>query len=156
MSETIESSERDVRTVEQRAHIAASPATVWAFWTDPERMREWWGESAELRPEPGGVFRVVMGDAGPTMRGAYVTLEPPTRLVFTFGWEPENGGVISALVPPGSTTVEVVLTPVGDDTELLLRHTELPAGTAADEHGKGWSHFVGERLVAAAGRAPAP
>jgi Activator of Hsp90 ATPase homolog 1-like protein len=54
---------------------------------------------------------------------------------------------------PGSTTVEVVLTPVGDETELRLRQSGLPAGVAADEHAEGWGLFIGERLAAAvAGR----
>ncbi len=57
-----------------------------------------------------------------------------------------SGDELASLVPQGSTTVEVVLTPVGDETELLLRHSELPAGVAADEHSKGWALFVGDRL----------
>ena len=135
----------DVTTIEQTVRINASPPTVWAFWTDPQRLAEWWAGSAEVEAKPGGLYRVVMAE-GPVMRGSFVELDPFTRLVFTFGWEE---GAPAGPLPPGSSTVEVALTPEGGGTVLVLRHT-LPAIHAAD-HRKGWGHFVGERLAAAAG-----
>ena len=42
--------------------------------------------------------------------------------------------------------------PENDETVLVLRHYDMPA-THTSDHEKGWSHFVGERLVAAAGAA---
>jgi uncharacterized protein YndB with AHSA1/START domain len=131
-----------LQTIEQRVRIAASPATVWSFWTDAERLCEWWASAAEVEARPGGVFRVTMGDGGPVMLGEYVELQPHARLVFSFGWEHAE---MRDLVPPGSTQVEVILTPDGDYTEVLLRHSLLPAAQAA-EHAKGWQLFVGERL----------
>ena len=47
--------------------------------------------------------------------------------------------------PPGSTTVEVVLTPDGPDTVVELFHHELPAGEF-DSHLEGWSAML-DRLV---------
>ena len=132
-------------TIEQTVRITASPETVWSFWTDPRRICEWWGTEAEVEAEPGGMFRVVMGD-GPVMRGTFTELEPPWRLVFSFGWEQSPFGDGLA---PGSTRVEVTLTPDNGETVILLRHFELPAEHAS-EHQKGWSYFVGERLVAMA------
>ena len=131
-----------LRTIEQRVRIAASPETVWNFWTDPSRLCEWWGIRAEIDPRPGGIFRVVMDTDGPVMSGAYITLEPFTRLVFTFGWEHNPMGDPLA---PASTQVEVTLTAVNGDTDILLVHREVPAAHA-DEHAKGWALFVGERL----------
>ncbi len=46
------------RLVEQTVRIDASPETVWRYWTDPQRMYDWWGATAELDPQPGGVCRV--------------------------------------------------------------------------------------------------
>jgi uncharacterized protein YndB with AHSA1/START domain len=132
-------------TVEQTVRIAASPETVWSFWTEPERLCEWWGVDAEVVAEHGGLYRVVM-ENGPVMRGTFAELDPPHRLVFTFGWEQNAPGEALA---PGSTRVEVTLTPDGSETVLVLRHSEMPTTHAAD-HEKGWSYFVGERLVAAA------
>ena len=136
----------DTVTIEQTVRIAASPATVWTFWTQPERLAEWWGTSAEVVPEPGGLFRVVM-ENGVAMRGEFTELDPPHRLVFTFGWEQD---MPAGPLEPGSTRVEVTLTPDRDETVVILRHFDMPI-THAAEHEKGWSRFLGERLVAAAG-----
>jgi uncharacterized protein YndB with AHSA1/START domain len=123
--------------VEQSVRIAASPATVWRYWTDPERMREWWG-AAELDPRPGGTYVVRMGDGGPVMRGWYVELVPHERIVFTFGWETPEA---APAVPPGSTTVEVTLVDDDGDTVVTVRHTGLPPAEA-ERHAGGWGHFL--------------
>ena len=100
-------------------------------------MADWWGDTAELDPRPGGVCRVAM-EEGPVMVGEYVELVLYERLVFTFGWE----GNAPDQVGPGSTRVEITLEEDGDDTVLTLRHTDLPAVQAGD-HEKGWAHFLG-------------
>lgn len=136
--------------IEQRVRIAAPPETVWAFWTEPDRLLEWWATDAEAVPEPGGAFRVVV-QPGATMLGAFVELDPPQggkggRLVFTFGWvESPPAGPMA----PGSTLVEVTLTPEDGETVLVLRHFGLPEAQVPD-HRHGWAHFVGDRLPAAA------
>lgn len=134
-----------LRIIEQRVKIAASPETVWNFWTDPSRLCEWWGIRAEVDPRPGGIFRVVMDADGQVMSGTYVSLEPFTRLVFTFGWE---GNPMGDALAPGRTEVEVTLTDVNGDTDLLLVHRDVPVAHS-DDHAKGWSYFVGERLALA-------
>lgn len=136
----------DTTTIEQTVRIDASPETVWSFWTEPERLAEWWGTEAEVVAEPGGILRVVM-EAGPIMRGAFTELDPPHRLVFTFGWEQHQPGEPLA---PGSTRVEVTMTPEEGGTLVVLRHSEMPSTHAAD-HEKGWHHYLGECRTAAAG-----
>lgn len=133
----------DTRVVEQTLRISARPETVWRYWTDPQRMCDWWGAAAELDPRPGGTCRVDMG-GGPVMVGEYLELVPHERIVFSFGWEPTDG---APAVAPGSTRVEVTLTPDSGDTIMSLRHTGLPAAIA-DEHRSGWAHFL--PLLAAA------
>jgi len=136
---------RDTTVIEQTLRIAASPETLWSLWTDPQRLCEWWGTEADVVAEPGGLFRVVM-ENGSVMRGAFVDLDPPSRLVFSFGWEHNAPGEALA---PGSTRVEVMLEPDDGETILVLRHSDVPT-THSSDHEKGWAHFVGERLVAAA------
>jgi uncharacterized protein YndB with AHSA1/START domain len=138
-------SDPQTTVVEQTLRISASPETVWRYWTDPERMCDWWGAVAELDPRPGGAYVVEMGGGG-VMRGEYVELVPHQRIVFTFGWDPSEG---APDVAPGSTVVEITLTPDGDDTILALRHTGLPPAAAA-EHRSGWAHFLPILVVAAA------
>ncbi|MDQ6614748.1 MAG: SRPBCC domain-containing protein [Actinomycetota bacterium] len=140
MTETV----NETITIEQTVRIEASPETVWAFWTEPQRLAEWWGAGAEVETVPGGLFRVVM-DNGPVMCGTFTELDPPHRLVFTFGWEHNAPGEPLA---PGSTRVEVTLTPDHGATVLLLRHCGMPA-TDAPDHQTGWTYLVAERLVAA-------
>ena len=135
----------ELTTIERTVRIAASPETLWSFWTDPKRLCQWWASDADVVPEPGGTIRVVMGE-GPIMRGTFVELDPPRRLVFSFGWEEYAPGEPLA---PGSTQVEVTLRPDGDETVLVLRHSSMPSTHAAD-HEKGWTYLLTERLVAAA------
>jgi len=129
---------RESRVVEQTVRIGAEPETVWRYWTDPERMCDWWGEAADLDARPGGTCRVDMGGGGPVMLGEYLELVPYERIVFSFGWEPAAG---VPYVAPGSTRVEVTLTADAGDTILTLRHTGLPA-EQVDEHRSGWVHFL--------------
>jgi uncharacterized protein YndB with AHSA1/START domain len=130
--------EPGTNAVEQSLHIAAPPETVWRYWTEPERMCDWWGVAAQLDPQPGGLCRVEVA-AGGVMRGEYVELVPHERIVFTFGWEATEG---APPVPPGSTRVEVTLAPDGDGTRLTLRHTGIPTDQAR-QHESGWGHFLG-------------
>lgn len=136
----------DVGELEVR--IEARPETVFEFFIDPEKMRRWKGSTAELDPRPGGTYRVG-GIAGATVVGEFVELDPPNRLVFTWGWEGDEE------VPPGSSTVEVTLTRDGEATVLRLVHRDLPAGQGA-RHMEGWEHFVPRLAIAAKGGDPGP
>lgn len=131
--------------VEQRLRIHARPETVWRYWTDPARMSDWWGTSADLDPRPGGACVVEMSGGG-VMRGEYVEVVPHERIVFTFGWDRHPD---APDVAPGSSRVEVTLTADGHDTILELRHTGLPPARA-DEHRGGWAHFLPSLAAAAA------
>jgi hypothetical protein len=70
--------------------------------------------------------------------------------VFTWGWENED-----ALVPPGSSTVEVELVPEGESTLVRLTHRDLPADMR-DQHAHGWIHYLGRLAVGAEGGDPGP
>jgi uncharacterized protein YndB with AHSA1/START domain len=132
------------REVEQTLRIRARPETVWRYWTDAQRMCDWWGESAELDARPGGICLVDLG-GGAVMRGEYVELVPHERIVFTFGWQANEH---APAVAPGSSRVEITLTAEGGDTIMTLRHTDLPEAEA-HKHDDGWAHFLA-RLVDAA------
>ena len=80
---------KTVDAVEVEVRIAASPETVFDFFTDPDKMIQWMGRSAELDPRPGGGFRCEINDEA-IASGEYVALEPPHRVVFTWGWNGED------------------------------------------------------------------
>lgn len=54
-------------------------------------------------------------------------------------------------VPPGSTTVEVILEPDGECTILSLRHSGLPDGESAAMHEEGWRFFSPRLAIVVAG-----
>jgi len=132
----------DSNVVEQTIRIAAKPETVWKYWTDPERMCDWWG-AAQLDPRPGGVCRIER-EGGATMSGEYLELEPHDRLVFSFGWEPSDD---APPIAPGQSRVEVTLIEDAGDTILTVRHSGIPDAVAGI-HAVGWSNHL--PLLAAA------
>ncbi len=100
----------EITSIVREIEIDASPETVWQFFVDPERATRWMGQIATLDPRPGGEYRVDV-IPGHTASGEFVELDPPQRLVQTWGWEPGKDGPSS--VPPGSSTIEIELVPDG-------------------------------------------
>ena len=84
------------------------------------------------------------------MLGEYVLVEPPSRVVFTWGWEGNPD------LPPGSTTVEITLVPDGDGTIVRLRHGGLPDDDWREQHVGGWRRYLDRLTVAGAGGEPGP
>jgi uncharacterized protein YndB with AHSA1/START domain len=119
--------------VRREVRIAAPRELVFAYFTDPARMVDWFGQGALLEPRPGGTFRVDVNGRDVVV-GEYVEVDPPRRVVFTWGFA---GGAIA----PGSTRVEVTLEPDGDGTQVVLLHHGL-AGPARDGHAEGWSRYL--------------
>jgi len=120
-------------------HIKAPPEVVFPYFTDPALIVQWIGDRAELDPRPAGVFSLGMGEV--VASGAYVIVEPPYRVVFSWGV------VGNETLPPGGSTVEVVLTPDGDDTMVVLTHRGLPSAQV-DIHRSGWEHQLGRLRLA--------
>jgi uncharacterized protein YndB with AHSA1/START domain len=131
----------------REVRIDASPDEVFPFFTDPAKMIVWKAVEATLDPHPGGIFRINVTGRD-VARGEYVEIDPPRRLVFTFGWEAEGSPE-----PPGSTTVEITLVPDGEGTLLRLVHSGVPEQF---RHGsaEGWDHYLLRLVVAAEGGEP--
>jgi uncharacterized protein YndB with AHSA1/START domain len=120
--------------------IEAPPEVVFPYFTDPALIVRWIGDRAELDPRPGGVFSLDMGQV--TASGGYLTVDPPYRVSFSWGI-PGSG-----TLPPGGSTVEVVLIPEGDDTVVVLTHRGLQPPDIAT-HRAGWGHRLGLLRIAA-------
>jgi uncharacterized protein YndB with AHSA1/START domain len=129
--------------------INASPATVFAYLTNSERLVEWMGTEAVLQPVPGGDYRVTCGGVNPSA-GRFVEVVPNKRVVFTFGWD-----LPGHPVPAGSTEVEITLEPVGSSTLLRLVHRGLPDDAVAD-HLRGWDYYLGRLVLVGDGDDPGP
>ncbi|MFF4042897.1 SRPBCC family protein [Streptomyces sp. NPDC001816] len=133
-------------TVERR--IAARPETVFSFFTDRDRWLSWMGKDGEFSFEPGGAYRTLVNDEN-VAEGRFVEIDPPRRVVFTWGWATGE-----MPVPPGSSTVEITLEPVPGGTLLRLVHRDLPSPEACAAHEEGWTHYTGRLAVVAAGGDP--
>ena len=105
-------------------HVDVPPERVWEYLTQPEAIVRWMGEYALLDPRPGGRFAVNV--KGTPVRGRFLCLDPPRRLLISWGYAGSDR------LPPGASTVEVRLTPDGTGTRVDLEHHDLPlllAGT---------------------------
>ena len=127
--------------------IEAPPEVVFAHLVTAERMVSWMGQHAELRPVPGGEFAVDIN--GYLIRGEYLEVDPPHRVVVSWGM----AGALD--LPPGASRVEFVLRPTSNGTNLSLRHTGLP-DTRAGTHGSGWGNYLPRLRSAATGTDPGP
>ena len=80
--------------------VEASPQRVFEAMTDPEQVAQWWGPEGFTCPEVtldakvGGAYRIAMqppeGGELFHLAGEYLEVQPPTRLAYTFRWEPPD------------------------------------------------------------------
>ena len=124
-------------TVKRR--LNASPAKVYAAWTDPQKIIRWFGPAsvkpgsvqANIDARVGGRFRVSFVDDGEyhEVGGVYREVVPNARLVFSWAWHS---------TPERESQVTVSLKPDGDGTLLTLHHEQLFDQAARDGHERGW------------------
>jgi uncharacterized protein YndB with AHSA1/START domain len=116
--------------------IAAPAEVVYRLLTTVDGLKRWIAADAVVEAEPGGTLRWTH-ENGATMIGRFVELEPPRRLVFSYGWE----GDLMGLAPEAST-VEIDLEEHAGGTVLRLSHRGIPPGVVED-HRRGWVYFLG-------------
>ena len=138
------------KTVVHELVLPAPPEAVFAMFMEPEQLVRWIGISADLEPRPGGRFRFEVMP-GQHCEGSFVIIEPPHRLVFTWGWTEVTMGVA-----PGSSSVEVTFAPHDENsTRLRLVHSGLDPADSRHLHDDGWSRFLSRLLAVVSGR-PVP
>jgi uncharacterized protein YndB with AHSA1/START domain len=126
--------------------IQAPRERVFRAWTDPEQVSRWFfpvgGHSdVELDARVGGTFRIIFRQAFArhVLRmkpwhcvGTYLEIDPPERLVFTFGWEGTPWEI-------GESLVTVELRELDEATELVLLHERNRNRRVRAFHSQGWS-----------------
>ena len=128
--------------VRREIQIAAPPATVFAFLTDPEKILRWMGTEATVEPHPGGIY--LLNVSGKHMaRGQFTEVIPVHRLAYSFGWEGHEN------VPPESSLIEIDLVDKDGGTLVRMTHSGLPDAEECANHEKGWTHYLGRLAVAA-------
>jgi uncharacterized protein YndB with AHSA1/START domain len=151
--------------VEVSVHLAATPGDVFRYFTDPVRYVQWMGSEAELEPVPGGTYRVRMPD-GFRAAGTFLQIDPPHRLVFTWGFADADAAQRSKHeqaeassgnpMPAGSTRVTVTLDAADGGTRLTLRHDDLPNDELRDGHRVAWQTYLPRLALRVAGGDPGP
>jgi uncharacterized protein YndB with AHSA1/START domain len=125
--------------------VAADPEVVFEYFTRAEAIVRWIGENAVLDPRPGGEFMVDIG--GVAVRGRYLEIDPPHRLVISWG----HAG--SQHLPPGASTLEIRLERHEGGTTVHIIHSGLPEPEAAG-HRDGWRHFLAQLALEVQGGNP--
>lgn len=138
----------ETSSLESEIRVEAEPETVFSFFTDPEKLARWFGTAATLDPRPGGIFLLTTPADPNVVEGRYLEVVPHERVVFTWGWR--SFGYGDPPVPPGASTVEVVLVPDGEGTVVRVKHRGLPPQTV-EFHGAGWRHYLSRLAIGAAG-----
>ena len=123
-------------TLEVTRHIKADPARVFAAWTRPDLLVQWWGPAGVSCPEAavdlkvGGAYAIANQTPHGVVwiRGEFVEVEPPDRLVYTWGLggaDPDERVTVTFTASSGGTDVAVV-------------HEHIPSQEAHDQHNAGW------------------
>lgn len=124
-----------------RRTFKADLATLWTALTDPAAWLHWFGgghatpESATADLRPGGAWKLDLrgNDSGNrfSVAGEFVTVEPKTRVSFTWAWSFGDGA---------ASRVTYILSPDSNDrTTLTLTHERFENADTRDQHGRGWN-----------------
>ena len=124
-------------TIKRR--LKAPPDKVFQAWTDPDKLRRWFGPQdvtvvqAEADPRTGGRYRIVARSPDGEdhdVSGVYREVVPNQRLVFTWAWRS---------TPERESLVTVDIRPDGDGSMLTLTHEQFFDEPARDRHQHGWT-----------------
>ena len=137
--------------VEVRRRFRVAPDKVFAAFAEARWVGRWLSPSPDITItllqfdfREGGTYRFayhVPGGQIVTVHGAYRSIEPPSRIVFSWVIEPpdEHAGLDSE--------VTVTITPEGEVTELLIRHAKLTRPGAGVRHAEGWRGALDQLAV---------
>jgi uncharacterized protein YndB with AHSA1/START domain len=116
---------------------------VWEAITDNAKMKQWYFDLEEFRPEVGFEFRFYGG----TEKNKYLHICKITEIVprkkLTHSWRYDGH--------PGDSFVTYELFPEGDKTKLRLTHTGLETFPSLPDFARtnfemGWNHIIGKSL----------
>ena len=122
-----------------KRRLKAPPEKVFAAWTEPEKVKAWFGPvqitvtHVELDLRVGGLYRITaMSPSGEKheVGGVLREVVRNERLVYTWAWHS---------TPERESLVTVELKPDGDGTLLTLTHAQFFDEDARDRHQHGWN-----------------
>jgi uncharacterized protein YndB with AHSA1/START domain len=135
--------------LEAKRVVPGSPTAVFEAFSDPAVLARWWGpkgfttRSVDFQPRAGGRYRIEMqppeGDSF-HLGGEFREVEPPTRLAFTFAWDPPDPDDVETLAA-------LSFRDLGDSTEVTLEQGEFKTEERRALHSDGWAESF-EKLEA--------
>jgi uncharacterized protein YndB with AHSA1/START domain len=129
-------------SLEIKRLINATRERVYAAWTDPAQMQQWFGpENCQTHhliadARVGGKFRWDLTNSEGekmTCRGEYRELQPGKKIVFSWQWDDDEDWQNHISI------VTVELSDRDGGTELRLTHEQLPNQASRDGHTRGWN-----------------
>lgn len=133
--------------------IRAPRERVFAAWTTPDLLVQWWGPGSVTCPEaevdlrPGGAYRIANKEADGSIIwifGTFAEVTSPEKLVYDWSM---------STVPGTPTQVIVEFREHRDGTELVITHSRFADTKIRDMHAQGWGGCVDklEAFLAEAG-----
>src|SRR5436190_3662418 len=127
-----------------RRLIDAPRELVFAVWSDPLHVAEWWQPAGYTTPvfemdfHVGGGFRYCIRKEGRDgcARGVYRDIVPPSRLAFTFQWQSGDAA------HDAETLVTVTFEVQGEGTLLTFRQEPFSSSESRHGHGVGWNQVL--------------
>jgi uncharacterized protein YndB with AHSA1/START domain len=125
--------------------IKAPRDRVYAAWTDPAQMRQWFGpENVQTRnlvadARVGGRFQWDLTNSEGeelTVAGEYCELQPDKKVVFTWQWQDDEDW------EGRKSIVTVEFSDCDGGTEVRLIHEQLPTEESRDRHSEGWTSLL--------------
>ena len=118
---------------------ARTPSELYRDWTEPDRLRAWWGTAEVLDLKVGGAY-VFRWEKFGVLRGKYTHIDPGRRLEFSWAWDddPEHQQQVSLLFRRDGVS----------GTELELTHGPYPPDSASQDlrrhHLEGWREHLSD------------
>lgn len=128
-------------TLEIERILPAERAAVFATFTEPSELAKWWGPegftapSLEFVPQVGAEYAIEMQppDGDPfRLTGTIRAVEPPSRLAFTFRWDPPDADDVETLA-------DLSFRDVGASTAIVLRQGPFKTEERRALHHDGWN-----------------
>lgn len=135
----------DKTSLEIKRFINAPRDRVYAAWTDPAQLKQWFGPENVQTNEfvadarVGGKYRWdLVNQEGEEMSafGEYRELVPGKKIVFTWKWDDDENW------EEHNSVVTVELSDRDGGTDVRLVHEKLPSEESRDSHTEGWNSVL--------------
>lgn len=128
-------------TLELTRVLPAPAPAVFAAFSEPEELERWWGPqgftvpSVDFHPRVGAAYRIDMqppeGESF-SLIGEFREVDPPTRLAYTFVWDPPDQDEVE-------TVVDLWFRELDGSTEVAFSQGPFKTEERRSLHRDGWT-----------------